>query len=49
MKTIFVRMHLSTLKKIKRNFYARKGETCASYFKRLAEHLEEAVDYYPEV
>ena len=41
MNTIHIRIHLSTLRKIKRVFYARKDETCASYFKRLAEHLNE--------
>ncbi len=40
MNTIHIRIHLSTLRKIRRVFYARKDETCASYFKRLAEHME---------
>ncbi|KKN28684.1 hypothetical protein LCGC14_0851960 [marine sediment metagenome] len=40
MNTIHIRIHLSTLRKIRRCFFERKDETCASYFKRLAEHLE---------
>jgi len=40
METIRVRMHLSTLRRIRKLFYARKDESCASYFERLSIELK---------
>ncbi len=44
METIRIRIHLSTLNKIKRSFFCRKDETAASYFKRLSVALEAGWD-----
>ena len=40
-QTIVMRIQLSSLRKIRRIFYARKDETASSYFERLSEHMEQ--------
>lgn len=35
------RMNYSTFKKLRRVFYARENESCADYFARLVEYLEQ--------
>ena len=44
MKTITIRMSLKTLRRFRREFYARKDETAADYFERLSKYLEESND-----
>lgn len=37
------RMKLSTYARIRKNFQAIRGETCAQYFERLSRALEEVL------
>jgi len=35
------KMKLTTYKRIRRNFKAQRGETCAEYFERLSKFLDQ--------
>ncbi len=39
--SIVIRMYLSSLRKIKKQFPAKREETMVSYFERLSKYLEE--------
>lgn len=45
-KTLTIRIRFSTLKKIKRIFPAKRGESLASYFERLQERMDEVQFYH---
>jgi len=40
---LIVRMNLSSLRRIRKVFYARKDESVASYFERLSKELKKGL------